>query len=436
MNKTPRTLCLVLLEIGLIILAVKIFGLSPSSAFWIIIGQGVIFGMLNGGNDLANAIAASVATRALGVTAAVSVASLFNFAGTLSGEAVAKTIAKGIVPPELLSAQIAIAGVGGAIISSSIATMRGIPISITHSLVGGIFGAGLGAGLIANGNPTKNIAWDPFVLDALISIVFAFAVGGVAGYMLGRNKGRGIEYSLIGCIAITGLTATALFAFLLVSDSHIKLTKIILGISLAPFWSMLIGGLILRVSDSAIQALFANSRQWKVNQWLRRLQWPASAWLSFTHGLNDGQNIVAIFLLASIVGGLSETGEIVLWMQLAAAGAMAGGTILLGLPVLRTTSSEMIKKMDPIDGVSAQIAAAFIIYVHSIKNFIGLNIGGIPISTTHASVAAMMGTAVVKKISYLSVNVTGKILASWVITIPFAAFWGMLLLVIFNLLKL
>jgi len=101
------------------------------------------FGVANGFNDAANAIAAVIGSRALSPRAAIVMAAFFNFAGAATGTAVALTIGKGIVDAQALTLTTIIAGAGAIVIWAVVATRYGIPISLTHGLVAGLVGAGI-----------------------------------------------------------------------------------------------------------------------------------------------------------------------------------------------------------------------------------------------------------------------------------------------------
>jgi PiT family inorganic phosphate transporter len=101
------------------------------------------FGIANGFNDAANAIATVIGTRTLSPRVAIIMAAFCEFAGAATGTAVALTIGKGIIAPEFLSLSIVFAGAGAVVIWASVATYLGMPISLTHGLVSGLVGAGL-----------------------------------------------------------------------------------------------------------------------------------------------------------------------------------------------------------------------------------------------------------------------------------------------------
>jgi len=119
-----------------------------------VIAVAIGFGIANGFNDAANAIATVIGTRTLSPRAAIIMAACFNFLGAATGTAVAMTIGKGIVSPEFLDMNIVLAGTGAIIIWAVGATYFGMPISLTHGLVAGLVGAGIatcGSGAIVWG---------------------------------------------------------------------------------------------------------------------------------------------------------------------------------------------------------------------------------------------------------------------------------------------
>ena len=134
------------------------------------------FGIANGFNDAANAIAAVIGSRALSPRAAIAMAAFFNFAGAAPGTAVALTIGKGIVDAQALTLTTIIAGAGAIVIWAVVATRYGIPISLTHGLVAGL----VGAGITISGS--GSIVWG--VLAKVISAVGIAPLLGFAGGFL------------------------------------------------------------------------------------------------------------------------------------------------------------------------------------------------------------------------------------------------------------
>ncbi len=135
------------------------------------------FGISNGFNDAANAIATVIGTRVLSPRNAIIMAALLNFAGAATGLEVARTIGKGILASDALTYVTVIAGLAAAIIWVTLATYYGLPLSVTHSLIAGLAGAGMAvAGIGA-------VVWN-LMERVAISVVAAPVLGFIAGFAL------------------------------------------------------------------------------------------------------------------------------------------------------------------------------------------------------------------------------------------------------------
>jgi len=152
----------------------------PDPLLVLIIILAIGFGVVNGFNDAANAVAASIGSRALSPKNAIILAACFNFVGTASGMAVAQTIGKGILAPEVITEFgyiPLIAGLCSIIAWGSIATYYGVPVSLTHGFVAGLAAAGVAlAG-------TGAVLWG-VMQRILISVATAPALGFAGGFVL------------------------------------------------------------------------------------------------------------------------------------------------------------------------------------------------------------------------------------------------------------
>jgi PiT family inorganic phosphate transporter len=113
---------------------------------WAVVAVALFFDFTNGFHDTANSIATSVSTKALSPRAAVASAAVLNFAGAFVSIEVAATIAKGIVDQEVITLDIVMAGLVGAITWNLITWFLGLPSSSSHALVGGMIGSATAAG--------------------------------------------------------------------------------------------------------------------------------------------------------------------------------------------------------------------------------------------------------------------------------------------------
>ncbi len=152
----------------------------PDSSLWLlllIIILAIGFGVVNGFNDAANAIAASIGSRALSPRKAIIIAVIFNMAGAATGTAVARTIGKGILVPEAISYLTVMAALASVIIWGTIATYYGLPVSITHGFVAGLAAAGVA--VVGSGA----VVWG-VMQRVLAAVVTAPVLGFIGGFVL------------------------------------------------------------------------------------------------------------------------------------------------------------------------------------------------------------------------------------------------------------
>jgi len=149
----------------------------PDPFFVLVIALAIGFGVVNGFNDAANSVAASVGSRALSPRNAIILATCFTMAGAASGTAVAQTIGKGILMPEAISYVTVIAGLTAVIVWGSIATYYGVPVSSTHGFVAGLAAAGIAVA------GTGAVGWG-IMQRVLVSVAAAPALGFAGGFGL------------------------------------------------------------------------------------------------------------------------------------------------------------------------------------------------------------------------------------------------------------
>lgn len=143
----------------------------------IIIIAALIYDYSNGANDCANAIATTISTKALSPRNAILLAAFFNFVGAFITTRVAKTIGKGVLDPETMTLVVILAAIMGAAIWTIICSKSGIPISVTHALVGGL----IGAGILAGGFDAINFM---VVLKVVLAMIISPIAGFVGGFLL------------------------------------------------------------------------------------------------------------------------------------------------------------------------------------------------------------------------------------------------------------
>ena len=210
----------------------------------------LIFDFVNGFNDSANSVATVIGTRVLKPLHAVALSAAANFVGPfVFGVAVATTIAKGIVSPDEITVYMIIGGLAGAIAWSSLCTYFGLPISNSHSLIGGIMGAGiigLGFEQLVYGGLTKVFAG--IIIAPLGGIAFGMALAGIIIVFFAKRRPAVVNrtfgrLSIISSawLALThgandgqktmGIIVLILFSADLISEIHMPLWVIIAAAS-------------------------------------------------------------------------------------------------------------------------------------------------------------------------------------------------------------
>jgi PiT family inorganic phosphate transporter len=268
----------------------------------LVIGAAIGFGVVNGFNDAANSVAASIGSRAISPRNAIILAAFCNFAGAATGLEVARTIGKRILDSETILSLpvvdadlILIAALATVIIWGIIATRLGLPISISHSFVTGLAAAGV-----------VMISWEAVIWGVLerigASVVIAPTLGFIGGFVL--------------------------MVVLIWASRHSAPSR-------------------MRVAFS-------------------RLQWLTTAFLAYSHGKNDGQMPIGLITWALVIytGQVEMWDNIPLWVIIVSALAISSGIAMGGWRVIRTVGVK-ITALQPIHGFATQASAATVIEIAS-----------------------------------------------------------------------
>lgn len=366
-------------------------GSDPNAV--LIIAAAVIGGYMAlniGANDVANNVGPAVGARALTMTGALLMAAIFESAGALiAGGNVVETISKGIVAPHLVpSAGIFIWIMMSALLSSALwvhlATYIGAPVSTTHSIVGGVLGAGIAA--------VGTTAIDWFVVGAITAswIVSPLIGGLIAAAFLSFVKVN-IIYQEDKIAAarrwvpmLIAIMAAAFAAYLLIKGlKHIWKPGMLAITGFA-------GAVFLAVYFVMKPWVRAQSEGLENrNQSLRKLfHLPlicSAALLSFAHGANDVANAVgplAAILHSAESGTLARSVDLPLWVMLIGALGISLGLFLFGPRIVRMVG-EQITRMNPMRAFCVALSAAVTVIVASAL--------GLPVSSTHIAVGAVFG---------------------------------------------
>ena len=376
-----------------------------------------------GANDVANAMGTSVGSGALTVGGAIIVAAIFEFAGAfLAGGHVTDTVRKGMLDMSLLGREQLIYGMMASLASAGTlligATRFGLPISTTHSIVGAI----VGFGAVAIGIDAVN--W-PKVLQISLSWITSPLLAGVIAFAI-FHLIRSTILNKSNPVHQIRKYGPAFFFFVFFIIGLVTLFKGLKHINLdLDLMEAIAGSVALGLIGSGIGAFFIRRVQIgeadpdhrfdQVERIFVVLQILTACAIAFAHGSNDVAN--AIGPLAAIVNAvenvdLTAKAPVAPWML-----AIGGLGIVIGLATwgyrVMETVGKKITELTPSRGFAAQLAAASTIVLASRL--------GIPISTTHTLVGAVLGVGLARGITALDLRVVGNILASWIATLPIAA---------------
>lgn len=380
-----------------------------------------------GANDVANAMGTSVGSKAVTLKQAILIAAVFEFAGViLAGGHVTGTIRKGIVDPTPIidSPEILVFGMLSSLLAAGIwlmiASAKGWPVSTTHSIVGAI----VGFALVGIGQDA--VAWDKigtivasWVVSPLLGGFIAFLVMvSIRSLILNSSdpfasaKRYGPIYVFFVGFLISLVT---LFKGLTHLDINLTFTEGVL-------WSTLIGivtGLIgWRFIANKRQDLEAEKdfQYASVEKVFAPLQVFTACAMAFAHGSNDVANgigpLAAVNSIVASGGEVLQNSDLPIWILVLGGVGIVVGLATMGFRVMATIG-EKITELTPTRGFSAELAAAATVVLASRT--------GIPVSTTHILVGAVMGVGFARGVASLDMRVIGKIILSWVVTIPVGA---------------
>ncbi|MBF9033206.1 inorganic phosphate transporter [Rhodobacterales bacterium HKCCE2091] len=343
-----------------------------------------------GANDVANNMGPAVGANALTMSGAIAIAAVFESAGALiAGGDVVSTIAKGIIAPaDIGSVDVFIWAMMAALLASALwvnlATWLGAPVSTTHSVVGGVMGAGIAAAGFAAVN------WGQMGLIAASWVVSPLMGGIIAAGFLWFIKAR-IVYRDDKIAAarrwvpvLIGIMAGAFAAYLALKGlSH--LVDIDLGRALAVGLAVGIASWLLTIPVIRRQSRGLENRNKSLKVLFGIPLIVSAALLSFAHGANDVANAVgplAAIVQASETGSFDQAFGIPPWVMMIGAFGIAFGLFLFGPRLIRIVGSE-ITKLNPMRAYCVALSAAITVIVASWL--------GLPVSSTHIAVGAVFG---------------------------------------------
>ncbi|MCP4769538.1 MAG: inorganic phosphate transporter [Gammaproteobacteria bacterium] len=379
-----------------------------------------------GANDVANAMGTSIGSKVLTIKQAVLIAGIFEFAGAfLAGGQVTSTIRKGIIDSGAVatSPELLIFGMLASLVAAGvwllIASHNGWPVSTTHTIVGAIVGfAIVGLGMdavkwVKVGNIVASWVVSPLLSGALAFFLFRSVqklILNTENPIANAKKYVPVYIFATGfMIALVTLFKGLKHLGLELSNGQSYMIAVVVGLIVTGCGAYFISRIRIDPSDDK-DFHFAN-----VEKIFAVLMVVTACAIAFAHGSNDVANAVgpmaAVISIAND-GVVSQNSAMPVWILLVGGVGIVLGLAMYGKKVIATVG-EKITELTPSRGFACQLAASTTVVIASGT--------GLPISTTHTLVGAVLGVGFARGIGALNLGVIGNIFMSWVITLPAGA---------------
>ncbi len=391
-----------------------------------------------GANDVANAMGTSVGSKAITVKQAIIIATIFEFAGAfLAGGQVTATIRKGILDADVVSGtpELLVYGMLASLLAAGIwlmvASRFGWPVSTTHSIIGAIVGfAAVGIGMdVVQWGKVGSIAMSWVVSPLLAgSIAFALFIS-VQKLILGTEDPLGnakryvpVYIFFVGfIIALVSIFKGLKHVGLELSTTESYSVAVLVGAITAAIGIVMIGR--LKFDPKADRDFhFTN-----VEKIFAVLMMITACAMAFAHGSNDVANAIGpLAAVVSIVendGIVAQKSALPLWILALGGLGIVIGLMTYGKKVMLTIGTQ-ITELTPSRGFAATLAAATTVVLASGT--------GLPISTTHTLVGAVLGVGLARGIAAINLNVVRTIFISWVVTLSAGAILSIIFFFIFK----
>ncbi|PAX59832.1 inorganic phosphate transporter [Brunnivagina elsteri] len=381
-----------------------------------------------GANDVANAMGTSVGSKAVTLKQALIIAGILEFTGAvLFGHEVTETLATNIINPALFSnaPQLLLMGMVSVLIACGlwlqIATLRGLPVSSSHAVVGAIAGfSWVALGINA-------IAWSSIGLITLGWIITPLISGAIAALFYSQIqrwilKQENQVAQLNEWIPWLSTALIGIFGVLVLPTLTHPITELLIAktglIIPAHDISLLTGGFAvfgLTIYSWRQLAVGEKSKQ-SIEKVFGKYQLLSACFVAFAHGSNDVGNAIAplatiTYIIKNHVVPVGEI-DIPLWILVLGAGGIVTGLAVLGKKVIATIGENIIS-LQPSSGFCAELATATTILIAS--RF------GLPVSTSHALVGSVVGIGLVQDLKSVKFATLKNIAIAWVVTVPVSA---------------
>ena len=394
----------------------------------ILLGLAILFGVYMawgiGANDVANAMATSVGSRAITIKQAIIIAAIFEFLGAfLAGGEVTATIRKGILDAEAIGdANILLYGMLSALLAAAVwltlASRVGWPVSTTHSIVGAI----VGFALVAIG--FEAIYWSK-ISQIAASWIVSPMLSGFVGFCLILS----VRYLILDTADPKNRAKKIVPFYVFLTTLVIALVTFLKGLkhvgleldSLSAILYSVALGLVIAVGSAFVirarvksegSSLSEVDEVGEVEKIFIVLMIVTASAMAFAHGSNDVANAIGpVAAIISIVetGEITQSSPVPIYVLLVGGVGIVVGLATFGARVIATVGSR-ITELTPSRGFAATLAAAATVVLASYT--------GLPISTTHTLVGAVLGVGLARGVEALDLSVVRNIFVSWIVTLP------------------
>jgi inorganic phosphate transporter, PiT family len=384
-----------------------------------------------GANDVANSMGTSVGSKAITIGQAIVIAGILEFTGAvLFGRQVSSTLAISIANPDLFITQphTLLLGMIAVLLSCGlwlqIATTKNLPVASSHAVVGAIAGfSWVAAGAQAvqwSALGTISLAWvfTP-LFSALVAAGFYLVI---KTWILDREQplvqlNQWLPWLSLTLVSVFGVIVLPTVVDTLPADllPAVPRHDFTLGLGAIAAIAIALSGWRSLGAETVVIPADTQTTQTIVERQLARFQLLSACCVAFAHGSNDVGNAIAplaTILYIQSTGTVPQSSlEIPLWVLVLGGVGIVVGLAIWGKQVIATIGEGIIK-LEPSSGFAAELATAATILIASSQ--------GLPVSTSHALVGAVVGVGAVKNWRSLSLDTLKSIALAWVVTIPIA----------------
>ncbi len=382
-----------------------------------------------GANDAANSMSTAVGAKAITPRQAVLIAGILEFTGAyFFGKSVTETIRKGILDPtRITDPNVLVYGSIAALLAATIwlliATKFGLPVSTTHSIIGGIVGYGIvyaGLSVVNWGKMTQVVlSW---ILSPIIGAIMAYLVFKALTKSIFEKEDpvRSARLWSPFWIGLAFVVIGTMFYIKVLHGKELKMGILMYGIPL--------GIIVFAITYVLIKLRFPSSDPFiGVEAIFKKVQVITSGYVALAHGANDVANaigpVAAVYAVATM--GLPGMKVPVPHWILALGGlGIAVGVATYGYRVMETVGKK-ITELTNTRGFTIDFSAATVVLAASWL--------GLPISTTHTVVGAVIGIGLARGVKAINTDIVRDIVISWFVTVPVA---GLISAAIFKVLML